>query len=38
MNQSAILTLVLIGGFVWGGLILLVVTALRKEKAKGGEG
>jgi hypothetical protein len=37
MNPSAIVTLVLIGGFVWGGLILLVITALRKERLKRAE-
>lgn len=37
MAPAAILTLLLIGGFVWGGLILILVTALRKERDKGGE-
>jgi hypothetical protein len=38
MAPAAILTLVLIGGFVWGGLILILATAVRKEGRKGGEG
>lgn len=37
MAPAAILTLVLIGGFVWGGLILILTTAIRKESRKGGE-
>lgn len=37
MEPAAIVTLVLIGGFVWGGLILLLVTAIRKERGKTGE-
>lgn len=36
MEPAAIITLVLIGGFVWGGLILLLVTAVRKERGKRG--
>lgn len=36
MEPAAIITLVLIGGFVWGGLILLLVTAVRKERSKSG--
>lgn len=34
MTPAAILTLVLIGGFVWGGLILILATAMRKERDK----
>lgn len=34
MAPAAILTLLLIGGFVWGGLILILATALRKERDK----
>ncbi len=34
MNTAAIATMVLIGGFIWGGLILITVTALRKERGK----
>lgn len=37
MEPAAIVTLVLIGGFVWGGFLLILMTALRKERAKGGE-
>ena len=36
MEPAAILTLVLIGGFVWGGLILLLGKAIRKEQGKAG--
>lgn len=35
MEPAAILTFILIGGFVWGGLILLLAKAIRKERAKG---
>jgi hypothetical protein len=38
MAPAAILTLVLIGGFVWGGLILILTTAIRKESRKGRDG
>lgn len=34
MEPAAILTLILIGGFVWGGLILLLAAAIRKEQGK----
>lgn len=34
MQPAAILTFLLIGGFIWGGLILLLVTAVRKERRK----
>lgn len=36
MNTAAIATFVLIGGFIWGGLILILATALRKERGKQG--
>ncbi len=35
MNTAAIATFVVIGGFIWGGLILITATALRKERGKG---
>lgn len=35
MEPAAILTFVLIGGFVWGGLILILASAVRKEREKG---
>lgn len=34
MSTEAILMLVLVGGFVWGGFLVLLVRALRKEGAK----
>jgi LPS O-antigen subunit length determinant protein (WzzB/FepE family) len=34
MEPAAILTFLLIGGFVWGGLVVLLVTAVRKERRK----
>lgn len=36
MEPAAILTLVLIGGFVWGGLLWILSQAVRKEREKGG--
>jgi Flp pilus assembly protein protease CpaA len=35
MNGTAILTMVLICGLVWGGFVTLVILALRRERAKG---
>lgn len=37
MEPAAIITFILIGGFIWGGLILLLATAVRKEQGKGKE-
>lgn len=34
MQPAAILTFVVIAGIVWGGFILIAVTAVRKERAK----
>ena len=34
MNSSAILTFAIIAGVVWGGFLLIVVTAVRKESRK----
>lgn len=34
MNTSAIITLVVIGGIVWGGFLVIAATALRKESRK----
>lgn len=34
MSTSAVVTMVLIVGFVWGGFALALVTAIRKEGAK----
>ena len=36
MEPAALLTFVLICGFVWGGLVLILATAIRKEARKGG--
>jgi len=38
MNSVALLTLLLIGGLVWGGLAVIIATAIRKESRKTGEG
>ena len=35
MTTSAVVTMVLIIGFVWGGFSLALVTAVRKESDKG---
>ena len=37
MTPAALITLVVIGGFVWGGLILILTSAVRKERRKVGE-
>ncbi len=37
MNPAATVTFVLIAGFVWGGLILILTLAVRKEQGKAGE-
>jgi len=34
MNPSAIIMLVLMGGIVLGGLILALITAMKREKSK----
>jgi LPS O-antigen subunit length determinant protein (WzzB/FepE family) len=34
MTTEAIIAMVLILGFVWGGLAVLVTTAMKKEKKK----
>lgn len=36
MTPAAIVTLVLIGGFVWGGLVYIFVLAVRREREKAG--
>lgn len=36
MEPTALLTLLVIGGFIWGGLLILLYTAVRKERFKGG--
>ena len=36
MDPAAILTFVLIGGFIWGGFILILATAIRRERGKEG--
>jgi hypothetical protein len=35
MEPAAILTFLLIGGFVWGGLAVILFAAVRKERKKG---
>lgn len=35
MTRIAIVTWIVIGGVVWGGLVALLVTAIRKERGKG---
>lgn len=35
MTTSAVVTMVLILGFVWGGFALALLTAVRKESSKG---
>ena len=38
MEPAAIVTFLLVGGLIWGGLVLILATAVRKERRKGGEG
>ena len=35
MEPAAILTFALIGGFIWGGLLVILTMAVRKEREKG---
>ena len=35
MEPAALITLLVIGGFIWGGLVLILATAVRKERHKG---
>lgn len=37
MTPAAWITLIAIGGFVWGGFLLLASIAMRKERAKRSE-
>jgi hypothetical protein len=37
MNAAAIVTFVVIAGIVWGGFVLIALTAVRKESRKAGE-
>lgn len=34
MEPNALLVMILIAGFVWGGFLLILVVAMRKESAK----
>ncbi len=34
MTETTIITMTLVLGFVWGGLIFLIATAVRKESSK----
>ena len=38
MEPAAIVTFVVIAGIVWGGFLLIAITAIRKERQKGQEG
>ncbi len=38
MSWLAVLFLVLIGGFVWGGFVVLLLRAVRSEAAKSASG
>ncbi len=38
MTVTTIATMIVILGFVWGGLALIVTTAVRKERGKRGSG
>jgi hypothetical protein len=38
MTREAILTFVVIAGLVWGGFLLIIITAFRKESRKTDEG
>jgi LPS O-antigen subunit length determinant protein (WzzB/FepE family) len=38
MPMTTWITMILIMGFVWGGFGVLLFSALRKEKRKGGQG
>lgn len=34
MSATAVVTMILILGFVWGGLGIILLTAIRRERAK----
>lgn len=38
MNSAAVVTFVVIAGIVWGGFLLIVATAVRKESRKADQG
>jgi len=38
MSSAAIATFVVIGGIVWGGFLLILTTAIRKESRKADQG
>lgn len=38
MSGGAVLMMLLVCGFVWGGFVSLLIRAMRSEGAKGGEG
>ena len=38
MSGAALAFMVLVGGFVWGGFVLLLVKAVRSEAGKSGSG
>ncbi len=37
MNDAAIVTFVVIAGIVWGGFVLIAVTAIRRESGHAGK-
>lgn len=37
MNRAAVITWIVVGGIVWGGLLFILLTAVRKESRKGPE-
>ena len=38
MNTEALITFAVIAGLVWGGFLLIIITAFRKESRKTDEG
>ena len=38
MSTAAWVTFALVAGYVWGGFVLLLALAFRKERGKAGEG
>ena len=37
MTAATWITMILVGGFVWGGFLLVLLTAIRKESDKSGD-
>jgi hypothetical protein len=38
MNTEALITFAVIAGLVWGGFLLIIFTAVRRERGKSDEG